>query len=330
MVGAAATTSLNKGFVVCFSESSDPISLVLPLSSHGGFEGSSRFSVVGGSGCGWGLAASARVRGADEWPAASFSSSSPLSAGLGGERKGDLVERQAGGPEFFSKRSRCGRCCSSTAPALPAGLGGEEVDMGFSLKVRASSGFIRKSLEVRLSTALSLLRRLAAGATRGHRDGHAMLDAEMCTSFVLYARIFRRSVVASRPPAQPSGFVPDWDWGGGAASSLQAISELLLACMNASFLRVFVVNCRDHVVILSFSRPSCKSPTAECISRSFWTLSVQKNKNKRLLHKEIRKCNSHEKNPVYVESRRMKAPFYWPRPNLGEALIFRVFIWPRN
>jgi hypothetical protein len=77
-----------------------------------------------------------------------------------------------------------------------------------------------------------------------------VLDAEMCASFFLYARIFYRSTVAS-PPAQPSGFVPGWDWGG-AAVALQAIGVLLLACMNASFLRVFVVNCRGHVVIFSF------------------------------------------------------------------------------
>jgi hypothetical protein len=197
MVGAATTAPLNKGFVVCFSESSDPVSLVLPLSGHGGLEGSIRSSMVGGSGCGRGLAASARERGADEWPAASSSSTSPLLAGLGGEGKGDLVERQAGGPEFFSKRSSCCLCCSSTVPAHPAGLGGEEVDMGLSWEVWASSGFFWESLEVRLSMALPPLRRLAAGATRGHRDGHAVLDAEMCASVFLYARIFYRSTVAS-------------------------------------------------------------------------------------------------------------------------------------
>jgi hypothetical protein len=89
-----------------------------------------------------------------------------------------------------------------------------------------------------------------------------VLDAEMCASFFLYARIFSRFAVASRPLAQPSGFIPGWDWGG-AAASLQAIIELLLACMNASFLRVFVVNCRDYVVIFGFSEPPCKSPTTE-------------------------------------------------------------------
>jgi hypothetical protein len=89
-----------------------------------------------------------------------------------------------------------------------------------------------------------------------------MLDAEMCASLFLFARIFSRSAVASRSPAQPSGFVPGWDWGG-AAAALQAISEMLLACMNASFFRVFVVNCRDHVVIFGFYGPPCKSSTAE-------------------------------------------------------------------
>jgi hypothetical protein len=42
MVGTPAATTLNKGFVVCFWESSDPVSLVLPLSGRGGLEGTSR------------------------------------------------------------------------------------------------------------------------------------------------------------------------------------------------------------------------------------------------------------------------------------------------
>jgi hypothetical protein len=46
-------------------------------------------------------------------------------------------------------------------------------------------------------------------------------DDEVASIFFLSARIFSRAAVATKPPAQPTGCVPGWDWGGSAAS-LQA------------------------------------------------------------------------------------------------------------
>jgi hypothetical protein len=61
-----------------------------------------------------------------------------------------------------------------------------------------------------------------AVAIQGLRVCHAALDDdEVASSFLLCARIFSRVAAATKPPAQPSGCVPGWDWGG-AAASLQA------------------------------------------------------------------------------------------------------------
>jgi hypothetical protein len=72
-------------------------------------------------------------------------------------------------------------------------------------------------LEIRLSVAIPPHRRCAADAIRGHRDGHAVLDAAICASSFLCTRIFCRTGAVSKPPAKPSGFIPGWDWGGAAA-----------------------------------------------------------------------------------------------------------------
>jgi hypothetical protein len=70
------------------------------------------------------------------------------------------------------------------------------------------------------------LRRLLAAANHGHRVGHAALDDddEVASSFFLCERIFCSVAVASKSPAQPTGFVPDWDWGGAAVTK-QAADE---------------------------------------------------------------------------------------------------------
>jgi hypothetical protein len=71
-----------------------------------------------------------------------------------------------------------------------------------------------------------------------------MLVAKICASFFLHERIFSSGKVALKPPAQPSGFVPGWDWGG-AASPLQAARGCEeLDCVDAIFLRVLFVNVR--------------------------------------------------------------------------------------
>jgi hypothetical protein len=87
-------------------------------------------------------------------------------------------------------------------------------------------GGFRKPLEIRLLEAIPLRRLLPAAATHGHRVGHAALDDdnEVASSFFLHERIFRSVAVASKSPAQPSGFVPDWDWGDSAVTK-QAAGE---------------------------------------------------------------------------------------------------------
>jgi hypothetical protein len=91
-----------------------------------------------------------------------------------------------------------------------------------------------------------------AAAIHGQKDGHAVLDASFCASPFLCVRIFGSVSAASKPPAQPSGFVPGWDWGG-AAGTLQAAGGTSGSdCVRAVFVRVFVVKVRGHIVISAF------------------------------------------------------------------------------
>jgi hypothetical protein len=66
-------------------------------------------------------------------------------------------------------------------------------------------------------------------------------------------RIFSSDGAAVKSPAQPSGFVPGWDWGG-AALLLQAASGVQgLDCLLAIFFRVFFVKvCGMFVIFLYF------------------------------------------------------------------------------
>jgi hypothetical protein len=57
--------------------------------------------------------------------------------------------------------------------------------------------------------------------------------------------------VALKPPAQPSGFIPDWDLGG-ATVPLRAAGGSKLDCLVAIFPRVLFVIVRGHVVISYF------------------------------------------------------------------------------
>jgi hypothetical protein len=89
-------------------------------------------------------------------------------------------------------------------------------------------------------------------AIQGQKDGHAVLDASFCASSFLCVRIFDNVSAASKPPVQPSGFVPGWDWGG-AAGMLQAAGGTSRSdCVLAIFVRVFAVKVRGHVVFFAF------------------------------------------------------------------------------
>jgi hypothetical protein len=79
--------------------------------------------------------------------------------------------------------------------------------------------------------------------------GHAVLGAKFCASVFLYARIFSSDRAAVKPPAQPNGFVPSWDWGGAAPSLQAAGGDHGLDCLLAIFFRVFSVKVRGHFVI---------------------------------------------------------------------------------
>jgi hypothetical protein len=64
------------------------------------------------------------------------------------------------------------------------------------------------------------VQRSSAAAIQGHGVGRAVLDDDdMIASFLfLCVRIFCRVTAASKSPAQPSGLVPGWDWGGAAVA----------------------------------------------------------------------------------------------------------------
>jgi hypothetical protein len=172
------------------------------------------------------------------------------------------MEVREASPLFYIKRGSLCFVFRKGSLLHLAGRGGEEVDKS-SLKVGwCSVGPSLEPLEIRLSTALPPLRPLAAVAIRGHKDGHAVLAVASCASLFLCSRIFCSFRTASKPPAQPSGFVPGWDWGG-VAMVLRAIGGLLADCKFAISLRVFVVICRGHVVFSHFFGPLCKIPAAE-------------------------------------------------------------------
>jgi hypothetical protein len=82
--------------------------------------------------------------------------------------------------------------------------------------------------------------------------GHAMLDAKFCASSFLYKRIFGSGKTAVKSPAQPSGFVPGWEWGGPAPSLQAAGGVLGPDCLFAIFIGVLAVKVRGHVVISFF------------------------------------------------------------------------------
>jgi hypothetical protein len=83
--------------------------------------------------------------------------------------------------------------------------------------------------------------------------GRVVLDVKFCASVFLCVRIFSSDGAAVKSPAQPSGFVFDWDWGG-VALLLQASSRVQgLDCLLAIFFRVFSVKvCGLFVIFFYF------------------------------------------------------------------------------
>jgi hypothetical protein len=190
-------------------------------------------------------------------------------SGKVGEGAGEFVDPD---PVVSSGRYRA-------APIHLAGRGGEEVEKSVPVVVGRGRG-LRELPEIRLSAASSPRRQLVAAAIQGQKDGHAVLDASFCASSFLCVRIFGSVSAASMPPAQPSGFLPGWDWGG-AAGMLQAAGGTSGSdCVLVVFVRVFAVKVRGHVVISAFFGPLCK--TSPTVGMNFWVLpdrSVQKKKD---------------------------------------------------
>jgi hypothetical protein len=122
--------------------------------------------------------------------------------------------------------------------ATPAGVGGG----------------VSKPPEIRLHAAISLRRPLPAAASHGHRVGHAALDDDIkvASLFFLCVRIFCGVAAASKPPAQPIGFVPGWDWGGAAVSRQAASVSSGLDRVCEVLFRVKCVIVRGHVVFSFF------------------------------------------------------------------------------
>jgi hypothetical protein len=131
--------------------------------------------------------------------------------------------------------------------AHQAGRGGEVVFKGGPVVTGACSG-IWELLVIRLSTAIAQRQPRPAAAIHGQMGVHAVLDAKICASFFLVERIFCSGKVTLKPLAQPSGFVPGWDWGG-ATAPLRAAGGSKLDCLVAIFPRVLFVIVRGHVVI---------------------------------------------------------------------------------
>jgi hypothetical protein len=81
-----------------------------------------------------------------------------------------------------------------------------------------------------------------------------MLDDgdEVAGLFFLCERIFCSVAAATKPPAQPSGFIPGWD-SGGAVVTRQAASECSgLDRFCEVLFRVQCVKARGHVVFSFF------------------------------------------------------------------------------
>jgi hypothetical protein len=80
--------------------------------------------------------------------------------------------------------------------------------------------------------------------------------------FFLPERIFLSIEAAPKPPVQPSGLVPGWDWGG-AAQLLQAIGGAQGSDRLKAFsTRVCSAKSKGYVVFFLSLGPCVNSPTA--------------------------------------------------------------------
>jgi hypothetical protein len=212
----ATVSSSNNRWPVCFLFDAVPVGCPAPLTGHGGVGRACWTSVAFGLGGGRGVAISARVRGAGWRLSAHFPFAPLLLAGLVGEGKQEWMGVREASSLFFAKRGSLCFVFPKGSLLHLASRGSEEVGKS-SLKVGWCNACPSlEPLEIRLFTALPPHRPLAADAIRGHRDGHAVLDGAFCASPFLCTRIFYSFGMASKPPAQPSGFIPGWDWGGAA------------------------------------------------------------------------------------------------------------------
>jgi hypothetical protein len=154
---------------------------------------------------------------------------------------------------FFDKRGLCCFVFLQASLLHLAGRGGEGMDKGGLVVLHRRRGSRLELLEIRLFTACQSrrCRRCPAAATRGLKEGHAVLVASGASFFFLLERIYLSSEAALKPPVQPSGLVPGWDWGG-AAQLLQAAGGAQgSVCLEAFPARVFSAKFKGYVVIFS-------------------------------------------------------------------------------
>jgi hypothetical protein len=274
-VSLATAASPNKGVVagclLCFLL---PTLFQLPLAGHGGEEKGLDLVWTREAGGGGGVSALVCGRDARRWLFSSSSSTSSSLTGCGGKGRREELQKRATGLLFKRGFFSSGR--HRAAPIHLAGRGGEEVEKSMPVVAGRGRG-LRELPEIRLSAASSPRRRLVAAAIQGQKDGHAVLDASFCASSFLCVRIFGSVSAASKTPAQPSGFVPGWDWGG-AAGMVQATDGTSGSdCVLVVFIRVCCKSARPCCNFCFSFGPLCKTPPTA--GMNLWVLpdrSVQK------------------------------------------------------
>jgi hypothetical protein len=204
-----AGSPLNNSVACCFPTLAVPLLCLLPPAGRGGEERKRPALVAVRSGSGGSGSSLASVRVAERWHAAYYPSSVPPPSCRGGEGMRSRMGSRAPFSRLF-KRDLL-PCSGGSYRFLPhlAGRGGKGVGQKGAVATGADGG-VCKPPEFRLLAASSLRRTLLAVAIQGHRVGHAVLDDndEVASTFLLCARIFSRAAAATKPPAQPSGFVP--------------------------------------------------------------------------------------------------------------------------
>jgi hypothetical protein len=88
-------------------------------------------------------------------------------------------------------------------------------------------------------------------------EGHVVLVASGASFFFFPERIFLSIEAAPKPPIQPSGLVPGWDWGGAAQLLLAVGGAQGFDRLKAFSARVCSAKSKGYVVIFSFCGPFC-------------------------------------------------------------------------